>query len=173
MNNTFIELMKNYRLKIDIKKMIGYKSKLRYKWTLWFHNLYDNNWLINSYQKIYSFNNIYDFWRVYNNHGELNKGMFFLMKNDIEPLWESEENKNGGTFSIKIMKNSKNRWLLFCIDLISGNMDKKNIINGLSIVYKKTYYIIKIWINNKKYNNIENINIDNKYKNNIIYNNFK
>ena len=31
--------------------------------------------------------------------------MFFIMKNDIAPVWEAPENIDGGCFSFKIQKN--------------------------------------------------------------------
>jgi hypothetical protein len=54
--------------------------------------------------------------------------------------------------------------------------NKYNIINGLSIIKKKNFFIIKIWISNKKYNNLKYINLTNsiykKYISNIKFTNF-
>jgi hypothetical protein len=33
------------------------------------------------------------------------RGMFFIMREHILPLWEDESNKNGGCFSYKIYKD--------------------------------------------------------------------
>mgnify|MGYP001364477044 CR=1 FL=1 len=67
-----------------------------------------------------------------------------------------------------------NTWLYLCMDLISGNLDKKNIVNGLSICNKRKFYIIKIWIKNHIYNDINNININinNINTNTILFNKF-
>ena len=59
------------------------------------------------------------------------------------------------------------------MSLINNDLDKNNNINGISISYKKHYYIIKIWINNLEKNNLHNINISNNIKNNIIFNKYK
>ena len=101
--------------------------------------------------------------------------MFFLMKNDILPIYEDKNNINGGYWSIKISNNEILKiWFDLSIELIRGNLDTKNIISGLTISYKKKFYIIKIWITDKKYNNLSfldlnNINIK---KENILNNNF-
>ena len=99
--------------------------------------------------------------------------MFFLMKNDIMPIWEADENKKGGNWSIKIVKNIENIWLNLSIDLVSGNLDNSDVVNGISICYKNNYYIIKIWINDFNKNDINNINISSNLKNNIIFNKYK
>ena len=171
--NKFQKIVNLYLIILNNKKLIGYKSKFKDKWTLWFHNFHDTNWNIDSYQKIYTFNNIFDFWRVYNNHYSLKSGMYFLMKNNINPIWEDENNKNGGYWSIKISKNIEQYWLNLSMSLINNDLDKNNNINGISISYKKHYYIIKIWINNLEKNNLDNINISNNIKNNIIFNKYK
>ena len=166
-------LVYKYLVKINTKKLIGYKSKLNYRWTLWYHNLNYNNWSIDSYQKLYNFSNISDFWKLYNNHYKLNYGMFFLMKDNIKPIWEVDENKNGGNWSIKVIKNIEKTWLNLSMDLIGNTLDKKNIVNGISLSYKNNYYIIKIWINDKTKNDLNNINIPSDLKNNIIFNKYK
>jgi len=67
---------------------------LNSKWILWSHDLYDNNWSINSYDKIFEFNTINDFWKLYNNFnllGGLNKKNYFLMREGIMPIWEDKK----------------------------------------------------------------------------------
>ena len=101
--------------------------------------------------------------------------MFFLMKNDILPIYEDKNNINGGYWSIKISnENILKTWIDLSIELIRGNLDKKNIISGITLSYKKKFYIIKIWITNKKYNNLSYLNLNNINinKEDILYNNF-
>ena len=114
--------------------------------------------------------------------------MFFLMRNEIFPLWDSEENKDGSSFSFKILKNDfKKYWNNLSIMVLSEtflkeeHIDKWDNINGLSISPKKNFCIIKIWLKTKDLFNNDNIN---KYFNmpkeyigdvifKIIQNNFK
>ena len=169
------EIYQKYILLLKIKKLKAYKLKLENSWNLWYHELFNNDWSIESYKKLYTFNNIAEFWLLYNNFISLDNGMFFLMKNDILPIYEDKNNINGGYWSIKIPNNEILKiWFDLSIELIRGNLDTKNIISGLTISYKKKFYIIKIWITDKKYNNLSfldlnNINIK---KEDILYNNF-
>lgn len=173
--NNFKLLVNKYYNSVLLKKLKGYKLKFRNKYILWFHNLDTNDWSFKSYQKIYEIKNICDFWSIYNNHYCLHNGMYFLMKNDIKPLYESEDNKNGGCWSIKLNNNVFKIWLNLCLDFVGSILDENNIINGLSISFKHRFYIIKIWINDSKYNNIDDINIDNTIlkKFNIFFNKYK
>ena len=97
--------------------------------------------------------------------------MFFLMKDDILPLWEDEKNINGGCWSYKIpKKDSYSSWIEIAIDVCGEYLisnENSNIINGISISPKKNFCIIKIWNNKIVKNNkllsknIYNLNIDN------------
>jgi hypothetical protein len=123
-------------------------------YTLWIHMLYDNDWSINSYKKIYSFNTIEKAACLIENLNSeiIEKTMIFLMKNDIKPIWEVEENKRGGCFSYKITTCyiyelwKKMSYMLIGNSMIDDNIIVKNI-NGISISPKKNYCIFKIWIN--------------------------
>ena len=171
-------IYENYKILLFIKKLKCYKYKFKNEWIIWYHKINDNNWNIDSYKKLYKFNNIYDFWRLYNNFEILEGYMFFLMKNNIEPRYEHKNNKLGGYWSLKIdEKNGFNIWKNLTIDLITLNLEnKKNIINGLSIIKKKNFYIIKIWIKDIIYNNKDDINLKykiyQKYTKQIIFSKF-
>ena len=116
--------------------------------------LYDNDWSINSYKKIYTFNTIEKAACLIENLNSeiIEKTMIFLMKNDIKPIWEVEENKRGGCFSYKITTCyiyelwKKMSYMLIGNSLIDDDIIVKNI-NGISISPKKNYCILKIWIN--------------------------
>ena len=123
-------------------------------YTLWMHMLYDNDWSINSYKKIYTFNTIEKAACLLENLNSeiIEKTMIFLMKNDIKPIWEVKENKEGGCFSYKITTCyvyelwKKMSYMLICNTMIDDDIIVKNI-NGISISPKKNYCILKIWIN--------------------------
>lgn len=123
-------------------------------YTLWMHMLYDNDWSINSYKKIYSFNTIEKAVCLIENLNSeiIEKTMIFFMKNDIKPIWEVEENKKGGCFSYKITTCyiyelwKKMSYMLIGNTMIDDDIIVKNI-NGISISPKKNYCIFKIWIN--------------------------
>ena len=163
------KLYNKYVLYILILKLKCYNYKFNNIWNIWIHDINNNNWNIESYKQIYKFRNFIEFWKLYNNFPNLNNHMFFLMKNNIKPIYEDNNNKKGGFYSLKVHKdNVFYIWKNLSIDLITLNLQNKyNIINGLSIVKKKYFFIIKIWICNKKYKDIKNINLDN-----LIYKNY-
>ena len=138
-------------------------SKLNNNWVFWFHDPTDNNWDITSYKKIYEMETIHDFWSLYNriDSNIVENSMIFLMRKNIEPLWEHKDNMNGGSWSLKISKNDiKKNWDRISIALLGENisLDKSNIINGISISPKKNFCIIKIWNRDKKYNIVSLLN---------------
>lgn len=147
--------------------------ELNTSWVLWSHDLYNNNWNLDSYKKIFEFNTINDFWKLYNNFnslGGLNKKNYFLMRKGINPIWEDEKNRNGGTCSIKIpVSKSYEIWTELSIYIIGEtfyeNKEKMMDINGISISPKSIWSIIKIWnsdSNNDISENIPDI-LKNKY----------
>ena len=151
-------------------------TKFKNTWNIWFHHTKDD-WSIDGYRKIYTIETISDFWKLYNNWdklGGINSKHFFIMKNDITPMWEDEENKNGGCWSFKIQeKEASKLWEELSLYLVSETISKINDdIQGLSICLKKNNHsIIKIWNKDTKNNNNKNINdeIINQYYNDIIY----
>ena len=73
------------------------------------------------------------------------------MKNNSLPLWEHETNINGGNFSYKIYsRNILEVWKQLCYRLIGNTItdDEEilNNINGISLAFKRNFYIIKIWL---------------------------
>ena len=137
------------------------KNDLLYSWTLWYHSPESNDWSEDSYQKIYTFSTIEEFWSCYDliKENYLYVGMFFLMKKDILPTWEDPQNIKGGCWSFKVSrKDTYNAWLELSIALTGNNLLQNNLSNttlltGISISPKKGFCIIKIW--NKDFNHCD------------------
>jgi hypothetical protein len=140
-------------------------TKLNNKWTLWYHHEKDN-WKLSGYKKIYDIITVGDFWRLYNNWQKIkgiNSKHYFLMKNDITPLWEDNENINGGCWSFKVHEDQAEKlWTelsiyLVCQVIINNSDDSI----GLSICLKKNNNsVIKIWNKDSKNNSLNIINKD-------------
>ena len=122
-------------------------------WTLWFHNIDNQKYDLESYTKIFNFNSIEHFVILYRKIDNFSAGMFFLMKKNIPPLWENENNINGGYLSFKIYKKTINDiWFKLC-SLVIGNtflIQDNDDINGISLSPKINNCIIKIWFNQTK-----------------------
>tara|TARA_A100001015_G_scaffold311883_2_gene415984 strand:+ start:1083 stop:1631 length:549 start_codon:yes stop_codon:yes gene_type:complete len=153
-------------------------NKLSDKWSFWSHSPFETDWSINSYKLIHNFNTLEDCIKLIENINReiYEKYMIFLMKNDIKPIWEDKNNKNGGCFSYKILTDkiyefSKKNLYLIIGNTINSNDEIIKNINGISISPKKYFCIFKIWIRdidiiNKHYN----INIQNEVEYNDIFN---
>jgi len=151
-------------------------DKLSNKWTLWFHSPVDSSWGITSYKKIAEIATIEDFWNVYNRITSfiIENGMFFLMRDIINPMWEDSHNKDGGCWSFKIYKKNVSKvWLDMSIHLIANSLlvEKEKTITGISISPKKSFCIIKIWNNSSKLNSksLLNTKIENMAINECLY----
>jgi hypothetical protein len=147
-------------------------KKLATSWSLWehqrnTHNNYDKNSCC-----IGSFSTIGDFWRYYNNYPtpanifymgntkpklknpEREIASLSLFRNDIEPKWEHDENKDGGEFAIRKFKNMGDidkLWELlsvYCVGELFPNSDQ---ITGIRVVdssipsNKRILHRIEIW----------------------------
>lgn len=144
------------------------------------HHNDDKNWDFSSYHNITILNkwkDISSFFNTLNNvNGETSFTDFdiFIMKNDISPLWEDPENRNGSICSFKIdsLEEAYNIFRKLMINTANNSLLKFNpntwdIINGLSFSSKKIEntnldaycIIIKIWfkINIINFGNIENL----------------
>ena len=141
------------------------KYKLHTPWSLWIHSIHNKKWDINSYSKLFEIKNLFDFIYLESklNMTYYENNMIFIMKNPILPLWESPNNINGCTFSFKIQKKNFKEWYKLLFKCIGNTIykDKSNheLLNGLSIVPKTYFFIIKLWISN----DIELDNLINTY----------
>ena len=141
------------------------KQELNTSWTLWFHKFDDEKWDLESYSRLCSFNTIEEFSVVLQllKPIHIQNGMLFLMREDIQPLWESDDNKDGGCFSFKIYKQDLHEaWKVLTTKLVNESIlkDKEqyNSINGISISPKKSYSIIKLWSRGDTINDIKDLN---------------
>jgi Eukaryotic initiation factor 4E len=135
-------------------------------WTLYFHDPYDEQWTPASYKIQTTVATAQDWLQVNMSYSELwAKGMFFLMREDIQPLWEDPANKEGGCFSYKVNKpDIPAYWLKLGAKLMTDNVakdpDNNDKICGVSVIPKRNYCIIRIWISHDKYNNINLFDIE-------------
>ena len=129
---------------------------LNNNWTCWIHYQNDNIWTLDRYQSITTLSNLKDAVLFIENLDEniIKKSMLFFMKDSILPLWESEDNINGGCFSYKINNiNIVNIFKILLYKILGNTLTSDenilNNINGISISPKKNFCIIKIWMRNK------------------------
>ena len=114
------------------------------KWTLWFHKLNDTNWEKKTYRKVFTFDNINDFWKMYNNVPNITSFLLFLMKDGIYPIYEDPIHINGGCWSYRVVrKDLQNAWLELCITSIGEIFENQDNITGISVNPKNC--VLKVW----------------------------
>lgn len=141
---------------------IGDDIKFSNEYVLWTHDIYDKDWSINGYSQLCNVDNVSTFWRLFNNFNKLDcvKKHYYLMKKNIEPIWEHPENRNGGICTLKVdYNNLMNIWELLCAYMVCNELcEMKDDINGVSLSPKSNWVILKIWNKNKKNNLAETLN---------------
>jgi hypothetical protein len=117
------------------------------KWTVYYHPSHVSSWSIDSYTKITTITNAQTFWEFMNNLPILSNGMFYIMKNDIPPMWEHLQNKNGGTWVCFVSADQITDYFIKCgVYLVTEYLtNKPDEIQGISITPKHQSYSIKIW----------------------------
>ena len=152
-NNNVNDKIKNKEINNNSKNTENTENIIFDKnYSLWYHNPNDTNWTEDSYHQMITFNTSNEFWILNHliNNFMIENGMFFIMKENVIPIWENDDNINGGYLSWKIEKSKvHNNWLDLIGHLLLDNiLDGDNtIINGCSISPKKNFNILKIWTN--------------------------
>ena len=137
------------------------------KWVLWAHLPHNTDWSINSYIKVFEFTTIEDTVALIEELPSVlvENCMLFIMRDGIKPIWEDPQNRNGGSFSYKVLnKLVYDVWkdLTYCIvgNSISQSKDFVNSVSGITISPKKNFCIVKIWMSNCAHNNPDVITTD-------------
>lgn len=119
-------------------------------WTLWYHSSEEKKWTPSTYKQIHTVKNWGEFWGLIDTLGEesLLGGFFFLMKNDIPPLWENKANIRGGSYTVRVPRREASdiflKYSIACIINEAMTNPDNNII-GISIAPKKAYNVISLW----------------------------
>ena len=106
-------------------------------------------------KKIADFDTIEDFWSIFQHLRKPDSCIpgieYFMFKEPIKPLWEDENNKNGGRFSIKLKHGYTTIiWEEMIFALIGGILPKemKDQINGIVVTSRKEFNTLQIWFKN-------------------------
>ena len=75
------------------------------KWVLWAHLPHNTDWSLKSYIKLQNLETVEDVVSITNAIPEkmVKNCMLFLMRKNINPVWEDPLNCNGGCFSFKVL----------------------------------------------------------------------
>lgn len=128
---------------------------LQDKWHFYLHLHNNDDWSFDSYINMLEFNTVEDAILLNDeiNYDLIKKTMLFFMKNDIKPMWEDKNNRDGGCFSFKVSnKCIENVWTTVFYNIIGKSISKQDsvydAINGITLSPKKNFCILKIWMKN-------------------------
>ena len=135
------------------------KTPLKLRFSFWYRiseeqsqqTVIDKKAYENQVKKIADFETIEDFWAIFQHlrkPDSCNPGIeFHLFKAGIKPMWEDEQNKNGGQVSIKLAKYYTTIIWEEMIFAFIGNV-LPEIINGIIVSIRPKFNILHIWFNN-------------------------
>ena len=136
------------------------KHSLYDKWVLWAHLPHNTDWSLKSYIQIMQVESMEEVISLYNSipPAMVKNCMLFLMRQNIKPMWEDPNNKQGGCFSFKVTnKNVPDVWksvsYLLTGETLSKEKNFQNNITGITISPKKSFCILKIWMKNLEFQN--------------------
>jgi hypothetical protein len=144
----------------------GNNMRLNSIWTIWGHDNNNTNWAIESYNHIFDIDNIGKLILFFDIFGKLDKTVrqYYVMRQGITPIWEDNNNKQGGICSIMfeyINKRTGNIestvnvdiFIAICILVLNESFVRNNMdINGLCYSIKNRNVLIKLWVKNYEQN---------------------
>lgn len=141
----------------------GKNHYLNSQWTVWVHRNECKDWTVSSYQNIALIDSISSFWSFFNFFHKINKedNQYFIMRNKIKPIWEDNNNRNGGICSLKMDcydRNSKidvgsEFMISLCLLIMNETLIPDNSeINGIAYSLLNRSIMIKIWYKEHTYN---------------------
>ena len=151
------------------------KTKLENRFSFWYRidtiiqyqlqkQALNKNEYENQVKKIDEFGTVEDFWGIFQHlrkPDSCKAGIeYFMFKEPIKPMWEDENNKNGGRISIKLRKEFTTIiWEEMIFALIGGILPKemKDEINGIVVTSRKEYNTLQIWFKNYEINLIADL----------------
>lgn len=98
--------------------------------------------------KIGKFDTVFKFWEIFSHMNRADKNSnditLSLFRNDTRPMWEDEENKNGGSFLIRFSKNHvKYAWEKLVLNLIGEQLPPDVI--GIDVTTRVKMDLIHVW----------------------------
>ena len=158
-NNNINEHNNNININPEIKK-----TKLENRFSFWYRisddivqyqapkQTLDKKIYETQVKKIHEFDTVEDFWGIFQHlrkPDSCKPGIEFMMfKEPIKPMWEDENNKNGGKISIKLRKEYTTIiWEEMIFALIGGILpeEMKEEINGIVVSSRREFNTLQIW----------------------------
>ena len=123
-------------------------------WTLYEHPPGTKEWSLESYRKIGTFSTAKEIVamlrKITDGEDRVTGAYLCLMRDDLKPIYEAEENRNGGALTVRFSSDKSTAYWKFmvahlvCDDILLPSVDP-SLIHGLIISPKKGNIIIQLW----------------------------
>lgn len=160
-------------LDLNFDEIYEEENRFSSKWSLWTNNKNcqkSSNW-IDTINKVSDVTNIENLWNLFNVIPEPSKLNFptdyYFFKNDIIPMWEDNNNKDGGKMTIIFKKYNDNKkkdfldktWLYTVLSCVGEQFYDSDFICGIVLNVRKHQDRVNIWINTSSYEYINKIGL--------------
>lgn len=147
-----------------------------HSWTLYEHPPGTKEWSLDSYRQIGTFQTPEEIASLIHEitiRTDLVSGAYLcFMKNDIPPVYEADQNKNGGAFTLRIPTENANRvWSTFIAHAFSHELLYKHNdkVAGVIISPKRGNIVVQIWTTEKLDKDLVNPVLSNMISSEILY----
>ena len=158
------------KIKLESAFYFGYLINKEYVTDQNTQHKIDSTQYQNQVKKIADFDTIQDFWAIFQHlrkPDSCKPGIeFHMFKQNIKPLWEVDENKNGGRITVRLNHGYTTIiWEEMIFALIGGILPKevKDEINGIIVSCKANFNVLHIWFANFD-NAIKKLNLEQHIK---------
>ena len=151
----------------EILEKKGNELELQHTWYYWSHDMDDDNWSEETFEKHFEITTVYELWKVLNYIKNVQLVMHFLVREGTSPCWDNPNNSH--LWWIKRRNICGEEALCAWMDLViavtglgvfKNQEDYSDIINNISVSHKDGDYVFKIMLNKRVedpslYNNIK------------------
>ena len=151
----------------EILENRGDELELEHTWYYWSHDMDDDNWSEETFEKHFEITTVYELWKVLNYIKNVQLLMHFLVREGTSPCWDNPDNSH--LWWIKRRNICVEEALYGWMDLViavtglgvfKNQEDYSDTINNISVSHKDGDYVFKIMLNKRVedpllYNNIK------------------
>lgn len=142
------------------------KHPLNSKWTLYYYRPDKNRDWNECQHKIHVINTVEEFWSLFNHLKKPSEiqsgGDYSFFKNDIQPMWEDPQNREGGRLTVVHVNQKQSAvaddvWLDLLVFLIGEDFEHTNETCGMVMNSRSYGYKIGVWTSQSDEKVVRNI----------------
>ena len=135
---------------LDLQTTTKGETAIQNRYTFWYHRRSTKN--NNEYipKELGTFGSVESFWQIYDHMVRPNVFKvttdYHLFKEGVQPMWEDEQNKQGGKWMVRLKKGIASRvWEELLLAIIGEQFDVGQEICGAVVSVRHNEDIISVW----------------------------